>query len=291
MPSWLSTGDRDATSRTFHPFSSRSPRPAERGSQSRRRRSATLRLADGSGDRRGPRRLPAEPGHPDPARPGNARRRHRPARRRRHRRLLRHPAASGPSFPTAVSSGSSPWTSDDAHERRERQRRIASRPLYQALAAESGPSGGPVGHQLDRKDSRLTKKEFLASVIVRTARWLSARSVRMRLLTDAVVEELFVTDQMELPAARPRFTPDELIGRLDEYNDASERYFADYKDPAYPPREAVYRHGQLRPPALRYRRARALAPLEPWRGPRGTRGGHVLAGPLHQSIRLSDDCH
>ena len=79
----------------------------------------------------------------------------------------------------------------------------------------------------------MTKKEFLASVIVRTARWLSARSVRMRLLTDAVVEELFVTDQMELPAARPRFTPDELIGKLDEYNDASERYFADYKDHAY----------------------------------------------------------
>ena len=79
----------------------------------------------------------------------------------------------------------------------------------------------------------MTKKEFLASVIVRTVQWLSARSVRIRLLTDAVVERLFVTEQMVISPARPRFTSDELIANLDEYNKASERYFADYKDHAY----------------------------------------------------------
>ena len=79
----------------------------------------------------------------------------------------------------------------------------------------------------------MKKKEFLASVIVRTVQWLSARSVRIRLLTDAVVERLFVTEQMVLPTARPRFTAGELIANLDEYNEAAERYFADYKDHDY----------------------------------------------------------
>ena len=96
-----------------------------------------------------------------------------------------------------------------------------------------GSPGCGFRHPLDRKDIWLTKKEFLASIIVRTAQWLSARSVRIRLLTDAVVERLFVTEQMVLPAARLRFTSDELIANLDEYNEASERYFADYKDHGY----------------------------------------------------------
>ena len=96
-----------------------------------------------------------------------------------------------------------------------------------------GHAGCRFRHLLDGDDIGLTKKEILASLIVRTAQWLSARSVRMRLLTDAVVERLFVTDQMVLPAARPRFTSDELIDKLDDYNEASERYFADYKDHAY----------------------------------------------------------
>ena len=96
-----------------------------------------------------------------------------------------------------------------------------------------GSPGHTIHYPFDRKDIWLTKKEFLASVIVRTVQWLSARSVRIRLLTDAIVERLFVTEQMVISPSRPRFTSDELIANLDEYNKASERYFADYKDHAY----------------------------------------------------------
>ena len=55
----------------------------------------------------------------------------------------------------------------------------------------------------------------------------------MRSLIDAVVEELFVTEQMVMPSVAPRFTADELIAKLDEYNEASERYFTDYKNLDY----------------------------------------------------------
>ena len=79
----------------------------------------------------------------------------------------------------------------------------------------------------------MTKKEWLASEIVRACQWLSARSVKLRLLIDAVVEQLFISKQMVLPPVVPRFTPDELAANTEAYNEASERYFAEYKDRAY----------------------------------------------------------
>ena len=77
------------------------------------------------------------------------------------------------------------------------------------------------------------KRERLASLIVGVTRWLSARSVRVHLLSQLVAERLILTDQMVLPFARHRFSSDELIARTRAFNDASERYFADYKDHAY----------------------------------------------------------
>lgn len=79
----------------------------------------------------------------------------------------------------------------------------------------------------------MTKKEWLASEIVRACQWLSARSVKLRLLIDAVVEQLFISKQMVLPPVVPRFTPDQLAANTEAYNEASERYFAEYKDRAY----------------------------------------------------------
>ena len=76
----------------------------------------------------------------------------------------------------------------------------------------------------------MTKKEWLASVIVGVSRWLSARSVKLRLLIDAVVEQLFVTKQMVLPSPAAKYTPAHLSANLARFNQASERYFADYKD-------------------------------------------------------------
>ena len=76
----------------------------------------------------------------------------------------------------------------------------------------------------------MNKKELAADWIVAFCRWLSARSVRIRLLLEIVVNRLFLTRQMERRTARPPFTPDELAARTDEFNRASERYFAEYRD-------------------------------------------------------------
>lgn len=76
----------------------------------------------------------------------------------------------------------------------------------------------------------MNKKELAADWIVAACRWLSARSVRFRLLVDIVANRLFLTRQMELRTARPPFTPDELAARADEFNRASERYFAEHRD-------------------------------------------------------------
>lgn len=76
----------------------------------------------------------------------------------------------------------------------------------------------------------MNKKELAADWIVAFCRWLSARSVRIRLLLEIVVNRLFLTRQMERRTARPPFTPDELAARTDEFNRASERYFAEYPD-------------------------------------------------------------
>ncbi len=66
----------------------------------------------------------------------------------------------------------------------------------------------------------MSKKEFLTSLIVAASTWLSARSVRICALQNAVVERLFVSEQMVLPPARPQFTDDELLARLDDFNEA-----------------------------------------------------------------------
>ena len=79
----------------------------------------------------------------------------------------------------------------------------------------------------------MTKKEWLAGVIVRACQWLAARSVRFGLLLDAVVERLFVTKQMVLPPVAPRYTTAQLEANTEAYNEASERYFAEYKNRDY----------------------------------------------------------
>ena len=76
----------------------------------------------------------------------------------------------------------------------------------------------------------MNKKELAADWIVAACRWLSKRSVRIRLLLDIVVNRLFLTRQMERRTAPPPFTPDELAARTDEFNRASERYFAEHGD-------------------------------------------------------------
>ncbi len=105
----------------------------------------------------------------------------------------------------------------------------------------------------------MSKKDYLASLIVAASTWISARSVRIRALQNAVVERLFVSEQMVLPPARPQFTDDELLARADDFNEASERYFADYKDPAFLLGKP-YTDTINFPPVFRYRRSRALAP-------------------------------
>ena len=79
----------------------------------------------------------------------------------------------------------------------------------------------------------MTKREWLAGVIVRACQWLAARSVRFGLLLDAVVERLFVTKQMVLPPVAPRYTTAQLEANTEAYNEASERYFAEYKNRDY----------------------------------------------------------
>ena len=79
----------------------------------------------------------------------------------------------------------------------------------------------------------MNKKELAADWIVAACRWLSERSVRIRLLLEIVVNRLFLTHQMERRTAPPPFTPDELAARTDEFNRASERYFAEYRDPPF----------------------------------------------------------
>jgi len=92
------------------------------------------------------------------------------------------------------------------------------------------PSRGSGGREYS---AGVTKKEWVAGVIVRVCQGLAARSVKLRLLIDAVVEQLFVTRQMVLRPVAPRYTPEQLTARTETYNDASERYFAGYKDEAY----------------------------------------------------------
>ena len=79
----------------------------------------------------------------------------------------------------------------------------------------------------------MNKKEIAATCIVAGCRWLSKRSVRIRVLVDMVANRLFLTQQMERRTARPPFAAEELIARTDEFNQASERYFAEYRDPAF----------------------------------------------------------
>ncbi len=76
------------------------------------------------------------------------------------------------------------------------------------------------------------KRERLAAVIAGTCEWLSARSLRARLLTDAVAERLFLNAHVWRPTGRPRFPPEQLATRTDEFNRAAERYFAERDDPA-----------------------------------------------------------
>ncbi|MCY3844915.1 MAG: class I SAM-dependent methyltransferase [Acidobacteria bacterium] len=76
----------------------------------------------------------------------------------------------------------------------------------------------------------MNKKERAADWIVAACRWLAKRSVRMKLLIELVATRLFVTWQMERRTARPPFTTAELAARTDEFNRASERYFAEQRD-------------------------------------------------------------
>lgn len=76
----------------------------------------------------------------------------------------------------------------------------------------------------------MNKKERAADRIVAACRWLAKRSVRMKLLIELVATRLFVTWQMERRTAPPPFSTAELAARTDEFNRASERYFAEHRD-------------------------------------------------------------
>ena len=76
----------------------------------------------------------------------------------------------------------------------------------------------------------MNKKELAAACIVAACRWLSRRSVRIRLVVHMVVNRLFLTQQMERRTAPPPFAADELAARTNEFNRASERYFAEHRD-------------------------------------------------------------